>query len=166
MMLQWTKGTETFVNDVPSKAILIEEGTTNLLTANQSSVETDTTGFAPRGAATITKDSTYAVHGNSSLKVVTSNVASSEGFYTTNTNVTAGTTYTASVYLRGTGTVGVVIVNQNNVGLNTVNVTLNDTWQRFAVSAMAQSEDTSFSIHVRTNTQQAATFYADCLQLE
>ncbi len=44
----------------------------NLLTANQASVETDTTGFSVTANATISASTDYATHGSKSLKVVKS----------------------------------------------------------------------------------------------
>jgi hypothetical protein len=53
------------------QGIMIEEGTINLLTANQSSVETDTTGFVNTsfGSSTMTRDTSKAWHGSASIKV-------------------------------------------------------------------------------------------------
>src|SRR5690606_17712657 len=45
-------------------------GTTNLLSANQSSVETDTTGFDTANFATIARDTSKAWHGSASLRIV------------------------------------------------------------------------------------------------
>src|SRR5690606_9261968 len=52
--------------------IMVEEETTNLLTENQSSVETDTSGFLTGSrvsTATLSRDTTVAWHGSASLRV-------------------------------------------------------------------------------------------------
>lgn len=60
--------------------VMVEEGTTNLLTANQASVETDLTGldaWSVSGLHTLSRDAATAWHGTASAKLV-SNFAGSQ----------------------------------------------------------------------------------------
>jgi hypothetical protein len=155
------------------KAIRVEEGTTNLLTENQSSVETDTTGFLALGS-TIARDTTTSVHGSACLKTVTNNAGTNEGFQITEGTVagTAGTTYAGGVRLKGSGTVNVWLRFQSaahaNLGETTRTlVTLTDVWQEAIIaSAVAPATTAEIVLFARTPTKQAATFYTDCPQIE
>lgn len=151
--------------------IMVEEGTTNKLSANQSSVETDTTGFAALAGATILRDTTKAWHGVACLKVVTPGATTGEGFETTSVEVTASQPWTASVYLQGVGTVVLVIQERDSndtlVGETVSSViTLADSWQRFSITRGFGASGVKARLVVRTNTAQAITFYADGLQIE
>jgi hypothetical protein len=153
------------------KALWIEEGTTNLLTANQSSVETNTTGFNINNGTTITRDTTEYWNGTASLKCVTPNVAATEGWYTSNTTVTASLVYTASVYLKGSGTVQLFLQERTAadalVGATASSViTLASTWTRYSVTRTFGATGERARIYVYTNAQQGITFYADGLQIE
>ncbi|MGZ6375630.1 MAG: LamG-like jellyroll fold domain-containing protein, partial [Ktedonobacterales bacterium] len=91
------------------QALHVEEGTTNLLSANQSSVETDTTGFSAVGStpATISRDATTAWSGSASLKAVCDGTVAGQGFSATlaAASYTNGETVALSCYLKGSGTV-------------------------------------------------------------
>lgn len=50
-------------------AMLLEEGTTNVLTANQSSLETDTTGWGVDSNCSIARSTSFARHGIASLRM-------------------------------------------------------------------------------------------------
>jgi hypothetical protein len=84
--------------------IFVEEGTTNLLTANQSSAETDTTGFdrwQPSGIVELVRDTTTSYFGTASMRVkstVDGTVLVDTG--TSRTSITEGSTYTFSVYAK------------------------------------------------------------------
>lgn len=82
--------------------ILIEEGTTNLLTANQASLETDTTGWAAQYGGTVARSTTRAWHGAASLALTrtggtTGTMAAWTSQGTAGTPVSASTAYTAQV---------------------------------------------------------------------
>jgi hypothetical protein len=77
------------------------KGPHNLLTSNQSSVETDTTGFTALSGATIGKTGSPALVGQASLSVVTPGAVAKEGITIGSTTVTSGKSYTASAYVRG-----------------------------------------------------------------
>ncbi len=62
-----------------SQGILIEEGTINRASANQSDLETDASGWSAFNSATIAQDPSVAWTGNASLKVVSA--SSNQGAY-------------------------------------------------------------------------------------
>jgi hypothetical protein len=151
----------------------VEEADTNLLTANQASVETDTTGFNSVSSAALSRDTTIFKYGNASLKTVTPGAVANEGFYTSFASVVASNTYTASVWFKGSGTVLLGISEYTAasvyVGLTyTSTITLTDTWTRYSVSRAFGSTGERALIRIITTsgTAQAITFYADGLQLE
>ena len=82
----------------------------NLLTANQASVETDTTGFvAFNNVASMSASTDAALYGSKSLKVTSTGsddtkVQLSSGLYTYDVPATAGQTYTFSVYVKSAAT--------------------------------------------------------------
>ena len=89
-------------------AIMVEEGTANILTANQSSVETDLTGFSSNApGTTLTRDITQFWHGAASIKSACAGVRVSQGFNTSQAKraVSADLPYTFSTWLRGSGKV-------------------------------------------------------------
>ena len=75
-----------------TKALQIEKGTTNLLTANQSNVETDTTGFTSINGATLARVTSAGsfFEGIAALRVTTGTTASAGVFLTVSTS-TQGT---------------------------------------------------------------------------
>jgi hypothetical protein len=153
------------------QAVMVEEGTTNLLTANQSSVETDTTGLNATADATISRDTVEKWHGVASLKVVTAGIGTAEGFYTESINVTPSATYTASVWLKGSGTVNLRIREIDSAGATIGDtfsnvITLTSQWTRYSVTRTFGSTGVKANMHVRTVVTQAITFYADGLQIE
>ena len=88
------------------QAVMVEDGTTNILTANQASVKTDTAGFSPNAVGTaLTRVTDSFWHGSASLRSVCDGVRTSQGFNTaqTKTTVAANTPCTASLMLRGSG---------------------------------------------------------------
>jgi parallel beta-helix repeat protein len=156
------------------KGILIEEGATNLLSANQSSVETDTTGLSTLEITTISRVTTEYWHGSASLKVVTSGTSPSghEGMNTQSVVVSPGVAYTASAYVKGTGTVRINLNERTSADAWAKDnfgpiITLTDSWQRLTISATMESTTARASVRVVTSDRtQAATFYVDGLQLE
>ncbi len=150
------------------QAVMVEEGTTNLLTVNQSSVETDTTGFVTLNS-TISRDTVEHWVGGASLKCVTSNISAFEGFYL-DAAITGGSTYTASVYVKGSGVIRLLLAARDATKqlsfVDSGDVTLTSSWQRIAVTHTMDATATTARIIVRTNIQQSITWYTDGLQLE
>lgn len=153
----WTPGGES--------AIMIEESTGSGLTANQSNVETDLTGFTNVGSATITRDTTEKWEGTASVKIVTAGGGTYQGVQITpNVSVTNGQAYTFSAYVKGTGTAMISLsdtVTQTDGQL----ITLTSNWQRISVTKTMAS---TFAIPFIFASSGAvvSTIYADGMQLE
>ena len=154
-------------------SLMIEEGTTNLLTATQSDVEADTTGLAANIAGvTISRDTGEHWQGAASLKTITPGNAALEGFRTTSASVSASLAYTASVWVKGSGTVvlGLGERDASDVAIGGIVygsvVTLSSTWQRTTVSKTFGATGVKARLYVITDVTQAITFYADGLLLE
>ena len=143
--------------------------TTNLLTANQSSVETDTTGFTATNSS-INRVINEAWHGVASLEVITNNGAAGEGFGLPLTSLIPSVTYTYSIYLKGSGTVYLQLSEFTSgwAGLGDTNgstITLTSQWQRASVTRTFGATGTNANLRVLTNVKQGITFYADGIQL-
>ncbi|MHB8122585.1 MAG: phage head spike fiber domain-containing protein [Desulfuromonadaceae bacterium] len=152
------------------QGVMVEEGTTNLLTANQASVETDTTGFVAVSGSTLSRTVAHW-HGAACLKIITPGAAASEGFRTDSVAVTASQPYAASIWLTGSGSVRLVLQEldaaNSNIGFtDSVNLSLTSSWQRLTVPRTFGVNGVNARLYVQTNTQAAVTFYADGLQLE
>jgi hypothetical protein len=150
----------------------VEEADVNLLTPNQASVETDTTGFNSVSSAALSRDTMIFKYGNASLKTVTPGAVANEGFYTSFASVVASNAYTASVWFKGSGTVLLGISEYTAasvyVGLTyTSTITLTDTWTRYNVSRAFGSTGERALIRIITTSgiAQAITFWADGLKL-
>ena len=82
----------------------------NLLTANQASIETDTTGFVGNmNVASMSASTDAALFGSKSLKVTSTGSADTlvqvgSGLYTYDVPATAGKTYTFSAYIKSAAT--------------------------------------------------------------
>ncbi len=142
----------------------------NMLTANQSDVETDTSGFTAITGATLTRDTTQQWHGAASLKVVTPGVATNEGVGVgrPDTAFQAGQTITASAYLRGAGTLQFKIVRAGVTTYANTTITLTGTWTRYQITATLPYPlpTGTYQLQITTSGTQAVTFYADGLQIE
>jgi|GEM_PF-1839975 phage minor structural protein, N-terminal region len=81
------------------KGILLEEGTTNLLTANQSSVETDLTGFS-NNYVTLSRDNAHVYSGSYSLKAIWDGMLIDSYFFVYSFTLSPNTVYTwqAKIY--------------------------------------------------------------------
>lgn len=137
-------------------AVWVEEGTTNLLSANQSSVETDTTGFG-NNTGTLSRDTTTAWTGSASLKLVTTttgdkwisvNGSTTLGSFTTCFAVTPNQSYTFSAYLKSDGTAAVTLRIIEISGTGSI---LHDT--TLSPSSLA----TSFTRLIQTYTASASS---------
>lgn len=142
----------------------------NLLTENQASVETNTTGFTTYGTSTLTRTTAEHYVGSASLQIDTT-ASGVQGAYTADTAIIASTTYTASVYVKGSGTIYVGL-RERDAGGSTVGttlspvITLTSSWQRVEVTRAFTAAGVNARIYIYTNVAQATTFYADALQLE
>lgn len=149
--------------------IMVEEPTQNLLTANQSSAETDLSGVVGNyPEVTVARDTTASVHGSASFRVT----APSEfrGLRVTGLNLTPGT-YTFSVYLRGRdGGEKVQLAHTAGTGGpwtgSSQQFTLTTSFQRFAYTFTVDTSGPYVLEIGSVETSAEITFYADCLQLE
>lgn len=155
-----------------TKALRIEEGATNLLTANQSNVETDTTGFTAVNGATISRDTSEQYEGAASLKIVT-NTSASAGMFVSVTTSAQGT-YTSRCRVKNTGA-------DMNVWtrINYSDATFDDSTHTVVASSGSFTDVviapltsngaktvSSVQLHVRRTTGTAnVTCYVDALQL-
>jgi len=149
------------------KGSLMVEGVTNLLTENQSSFETDTSGW--NGNITDrTRINTVAWHGSWSLKCTPKVEGGSLGVYSTAIPVTAGESYTAqcrAMQLSG-GTVKLRLVFEWR-GAPTgstypidygESVTLDDTWQEIKIeNKVAPEGATRVTICIYTENRVSAS---------
>lgn len=163
--------------------VWIEEGSTNLLTANQSSVETDLTGLALIGTVakmTLSRITTDKWTGSSCIQVVVTdwvpgddcNLATADPTEATDTAVLPNTTYTASFYFKGAvGTkMGIRILLWNTSGevvtdsgvRNSTNG--NGLWQR--VSYTFTTTASTAYMNLRMYHQASGTYLYDGLQIE
>jgi hypothetical protein len=149
----------------------------NLLTANQASVETDTTGWAANtGAPTIERSTTRAVHGSASLKItsagsgtaavaLTSNVAyyapvNPGDTYTATARLYAETnTRTSSLYMTWYTSAGAAI---SNSPVATVTATAG-AWTSVNTTGVAPATAAYARLFVLFNSTAASdVFYLDC----
>jgi hypothetical protein len=138
---------------------------------NMASCEDDVADYTLLGS-TITRDGTYAEHGSYSLKCVTNNAAASEGFRLTNAiDVSASLDYTASVYIRGTGTVYLEVREYNSgdglIGTTQEAITVDSNQaERYDVTRTFSGTGVKVRLAVITQSQQSSTFYVDKLMIE
>ena len=150
-----------------SRGIMIEEGTINLLTENQSNVETDTTGFSSYCAGTtFTRDTTEHWEGNSSLKVECDGWIDQQGIWLDFT-ADPSQPYTFSAWLKGSGT---IMFKFSGAGIDSAtyspDIVLTDSWIRHDFTITSNATGGQIDIIIVTKSAEAATFYADGLQVE
>lgn len=157
--------------------VLVEEATTNLLTANQSTgTDTygDTTGFGgKRGTETLSSTTEQAYQGNRSLKCVNPGSQLGEGWYDSGYQTIGGSqpfTFGGKVY----GAVGLpitVIINQYTSAYayirgDTNSITGANSWQSLFISITTDSTCAKVKCGIYIQGTQIATFYSDMLQGE
>lgn len=141
---------------------------TNLIT--NGSLESNTNGWSAVGAA-IARDTSTAVHGSASLRVTTQNINPGEGATTANIAASAGSLYTASCWVWGSGTIVLRLEWRDSSGTvigNTTSsaITLSSAPNRITLTGQAPPGTTVARVQVLTATQQSATFFVDAVQLE
>ncbi|WP_042315195.1 RHS repeat-associated core domain-containing protein [Desulfofarcimen acetoxidans] len=162
-----------------NQGILVEEGTTNLLTVNQSNIETslDPGCVADGTGVTVSKITSQAWEGAASIQASCASGGNSyngvniwKGAQGTGWAVTAGQAYTASLYAKGANggePFLFALYASDLTQLATVTGTLTTSWQRFSVTVSIPTGKTAvFMIARRNNTTNAVTYYLDGLQLE
>jgi len=138
---------------------------TNYLTDNQNSVETDLTGFTSKLSATLSRDTSEYRFGTASLKIITPGNVTEEGVVLSGATVTPSTSYTAEVWVKGTGTVKLALQEQTStgtvVGTTTKSITLTSIWTRYEIARTFGTTGVSAVVLLYTATTQGITFYAD-----
>lgn len=147
-----------------NNGIHMAEATTNILSANQSSIETDLTGInGVTGSETITRDTTEHWTGSACVKIVSS--TSGRGIYTGYQAITNNIPYTFSVWLKGSGTCFMTIAWNSGTGaVDSAAITLTNSWKRYSVTA--PNPTTNIAGYIRLSASSSTTIYADGLQIE
>lgn len=152
----------------------------NILTANQSTIETDLTGLVKKGGATIKRDATKAWQGGASLKIVMPVNAST--YYADGVAIYyimpfAGKPCTFSFYARGNSGGEVITTyfecydaDDNYVGgseSSNIVALSKSGWTRIWCSSPAvPASAVTVSIYIANDNSAAKTIYVDGLQLE
>lgn|GEM_PF-6821728 len=153
-------------------SIFPEEGVTNLLTANQASVETDLTGLVIHGGGTtLIRDTSVAWQGSASIRVVTDGAQNFQGIMSdVLIPVAHSQTYTFSAWVRGSGNIDLVIHEYTAAGVliagSHSSMSANSAWTRHSVTRTFGATGERIRVLILTNPAQAVTFWADGLQLE
>ncbi len=163
------------LSQVASGVVRYEQGYFhNLLTDNQASIETDTTGMTPFGSATLSRDTSTFYKGSASLKVVTPGLTSYEGVGINNVKLKPSTQYTASAYIKGNAGGEQLQVVFNWYDANSVlisqstatNPTLTTSYARYTHTATSPANAAYCTFKVAGNGTVAITFWVDCIQVE
>lgn len=149
-----------------SLKILAPDATTNYV--RNPSMRYDTTGYTAVGS-TLSRALTRLRFGIASLKIITNGSALYEGaYYRINWLSGVSSPITASVYLRGSGTVRLRLIdNPAGKEWHTDPVPLtDDRWQRLSITGYSTGSN-DLRLYVETDQKtQSVTFYADGFQLE
>ena len=157
-------------------AVAVEEGTENLLTPNQRSAETDTSGWATAidnlswDVASYGRTTAESYHGYASIYATTSGTRASEGVgqYVGTIVGGAGKTFTLSVYVKApVGTKMQLLLLDDNAGGAFTSFTATGQWQRVSVTGLAHATiDPAWRWSINVEEPVAVTFYVDAVQLE
>lgn len=152
-------------------SICVPEAGTNLVT----DPECTALDIYNAASSTVTVDTTYARFGYTCLKCVTSNATDDEGVITdTGTSgiaVSVGSSYTFSVYIRGSGTFAIGItwytaagafISDSAGGDNTIG---NTGWTRYTLTGTAPAT-AAFAACFIYSAQSSSTIYVDGFQFE
>ena len=175
---QVASGVASYETGKFSNGIHSTEGTTNILSADQSNIETDTTGFVTadggvllNSGATISRDTIEHWTDLASLKVVTPGTNPYEGVATSGIAANANTAYTVSVYVKAPAGIALQLYARdytNGINSPLTSITGNGLWQRVtATLTTGATAVTDLKMVVRNgSTALATTFYIDGLQIE
>lgn len=155
-------------------SVAVEEVRSNVLTANQSNVETNTSGFTSIDGATLTQDAGAYWQGTKSLKVVTSAAVNTVrgGFFTANASATPSAAYVGSLYVysASVGSVRVRLEDSFNSvnGSFTTYALVPGQWLRLTTTALTVGgAGAVVNLRVEESTADAGlTFYVDGMQIE
>lgn len=161
-----------------TRALRIEEGTTNILTANQSNVETDGTGFTTIGGATAARTTAESFEGVASYKVTFDATAASGTQVIVSTSTQS--TYVGRLRVKGDATsypansLGCYLrINYSDGTLDEAINTISPdaTWQDIVISPVASNTGktvSSVTLMVRQvgTTLNGRDIWIDALQIE
>ncbi len=156
------------------QGVMLEEGTTNLLTANQSSVETDLTGWGASGGITLIRDTSTSWTGSASVKCPCTSQWQTpllaDGILPT---VTPGLPYILSLRLKGEVGKQLEIVEQfytsgmSQTDGSSIIVTCTGAWQQVIVpSKIAPANAAYVQIFLYNLYAGAHIFNFDGIQIE
>lgn len=147
------------------KGVLIEGSMTNLLTANQSSVETDLTGFSA-ASCTLTRDTGTKRAGTASAKCVCT--GNNQGFNLALPTLSANFAYVLSAWVLAPAGQSMLMYASDNVDkwIASAYFTGTGIWQYVTAVGSTDAHVTGCSMSVMTATAANVTFYADCMQIE
>jgi phage minor structural protein len=156
------------------QGIMVEEATTNILTANQSSVETDITGFTSgyntNPGATITRTTSEHYSGSASLKIDCT--AFGHGFDIIPVAATPGNSYTTKVRVKAP--IGQpmrlrLVFFDNPItaekGAIYTDFTGTGQWQEVKITMIAPALSGFACFGVSTRNNATFSFYGDCMQI-
>lgn len=153
-----------------SRALVVEAAAENLCT--NPSFETDLTGWTATNTPDTHKRSTdYSVYGAASLHVAYTGGATVGTRYGSIV-VDASTTYTATLYIRGSGGTVKVWLDERDAAdarigsVSVIPVTLTGTWQRVQLSKTFGATGVKLRVYVLTATADATDWYMDGVQIE
>ena len=142
-----------------SLGLLVEEQRTNIIPYSE-----DFSQPAWSTYGTVSKSSNVATAPDGNFTADSITIPAASGVFD-NIAVSASTTYTFSVYIRGTpGTTIRILSNANSSGIVTNTVTVSGVWQRYSVTFTTNSGDNNTSIQF--DTGGGNTFYVWGVQVE
>lgn len=154
---------------------IIEEGTTNLMSANQSSYETDTASSTGLNAGII-RDIKHTFNGNFSLKIGTSGLAADEGVETDFISVSPSVGITGSVYVIANKAINLkLVIREYTAGDVFIKETVStpffindETGELVRLYVTTTTDGTAAKVKLRVLTTQAnyVSFWIDGLQVE
>lgn len=136
---------------------------TNLLP--NPSFEVDLTNWSAVSSATLARDLVSFIVGAASLRCATTSIG--QGASSSTITATASTSYTGSVYVKGTGSVAVsLLVEPEATVFASQTVTLTSSWQRVAVTGSTTADATGIFLRLEQLTTGSQTFWADAAMIE
>lgn len=148
--------------------------TRNLVKNPSFELAVNTWSTVAAGTTTLTRNTTNAYVGVASVAVACDGTVISQGISDSVAppRVTAGTTYTGSVYVLGTAGKAMSVnirwgdESGTNIGQSQALFTATGVWQRVSVTGVAPATAASGQVRVQNESATAHTFYVDAAQLE
>lgn len=173
---QSAKGTVYYAPYIGNKITLLDPTNKNLLHVSAADILSDRGNFyaswSALAGATRAIVTTSPWHGSSCMSATTPGAVTPEGIYANlQFEASAGTTYTASVYVRGAGNLQLYVGYYTSAGAlvaysAATTFTAGTNWVRVVNSSLAPATTAYAAMFVATNGIQAVTFYVDGAQIE